>query len=172
MNSKITTDVYAAMQDERPFKVYKKTVLAQVFVQVLNPYNGEPEGIILKGNHRADDEGCFVKLWSVKEHEFFKRMNQLHLRKGFLVPVETAKYAEITSTFEGIDYSQYTDEDIDNVLNSPFLSLRAHLNKIDSEPYALRILDRADALGKSDKITATIKSRVQEIQEAEYSEKE
>lgn len=170
MNSKITQSTYSAMQDGKPYSVYKKSILGQVYVQAINPFNGEPEGILLKGNHLANDENCFIQLWSVKEHEFFKRTNKLHIQKGYLIPVEVPKYVKTVDTYTGIDYSQYTDEEIDSVLNSPFLSLRAHLNKSDSEPYALRILDRARVLEKSNKIVAAIQSRIEEIQLSTYGE--
>jgi hypothetical protein len=168
----VTQNIYSAMQSGAPFRVYKKNILAKVFVQVINPFSGEPEGVLLKGNHRNNDAGCFIQLWSEREHEFFKRMNQLHLKKGYLIPVNVDEFVKMSDEYSGIDYSQFTDNDIDEILNAPFLSLRAHLNKSDSEPHVLRVLDRAEELGKSDKITAAIKSRLSEIQIAEYTQEE
>lgn len=158
MNTKISPKVYSAMQENRPFKVYKKTILGQVAIQILNPFSDEPEVFLLRGNHLNNDEGCFIEFWNERQHEFFRKMNKFHLTKGYLIPVELESYLGDTQKDIGIDYSAITDKDIDDVLNSKFLALRAHLNKVDSEPYILRVLDRADALEKSDKIIAAIKS--------------
>jgi hypothetical protein len=171
MNSnEISSSVYSAMQAGAPFRVYKKVILGRAFVQLLNPFDGKPEGRVLMGNPSKNDEDCFVQLWSEKEHEFFKRMNKTHIRKGIVIPVDVDEYLKITNEYDGIDYSQFTDNSIDSILNSPFLSLRAHLNKADSEAYVFRILGRAEALEKSDKIISAIKSRISEIQTAEYPE--
>jgi len=159
----MSPEMYAAMQTGDPHKVYKKTILGKVFVQILNPFDGTPEGIILEGNPNKDDDECFVQLWSEKEHQFFKKMNKKHLTNGFLVPVSIEKFTKEKKP-KGIDYSSFTDEDIEKIVNSRFLALRAHLNKVDSEAHIYRLLSKAEELEKSSGIVNAIKGRIAELQ--------
>lgn len=171
-NQFMSAEMYSAMQTGKPFKVYKKTVLAMVFIQVLNPFDGTPEGRILKGNPNRNDEECFVQLWSEKEDAFFKRVNKKHLTGGYLIPYKVDKFLGGKDKDKGINYSKFTDEDIEKIVNSKFLALRAHLNKATSEAHVIRILSMAQELEKSDKLIQAITARLSELQSFDIEEEE
>jgi hypothetical protein len=160
----MSSDMYAAMQTGKPYKVYKKTILAKVFVQVLNPFDGKPEGILLQGNPLNNNEGCFVKLWSEKENQFFKRLNKKHLKNGYLVPYEVKKFMNKEQESDVVDYSSFTEDDIEGIVNSRFLALRAHLNKVDAEAHVIRLLTKAQELNKTSGIMNAIEARLAELQ--------
>jgi len=171
-NTFMSPEYYAAMQIGKPLKVYKKVILAKVFVQILNPYSGLPEGTILQGIPSRNDEGCFVPIWSAKEDVFFVSMNKIHILDGAIseVPVEVYMSAmSLESDDKKINYGSFTEQQVEDIVNSKFMSLRATLNKADSESFIYRLLDKAKELEKSDAITKAITARLSEIQSLEVS---
>lgn len=159
-----TTDVFSAMQIGNPYKIYKKTVLGKVFIQIINQFDNKPEGVILQGIPTNNDDGCFIQLWNDKEDMFFRRMNKKHLIDGTLIPIELDVFTDKDKDKDIINYSEFTNEDIKEIVMSRFLALRAHLNKTDSEAHLYRILEMAETLGKSEKILTVIRARISEIQ--------
>lgn len=158
MNDSFSHDVYSAMQTGKPYAKYKKTILGKVYLEVLNPFSGNPEGLILHGNPIKNQEGCFVEVWSEREDVFLKRRNSKHFKEGTLQvwkPQNTKKQKLL---------SDWSDEDVVNLVNSPFLKLQSELNKTTSESFALRILTTAQQLEKSEKIIRAIEARISEIQ--------
>jgi len=152
------TDIYSAMQVGKPYKSYRKTILGKVYVTILDPFTQEtPIGIHLEGEPTTD-ERAIVDIWSEKEDVFFKRMNKRHFETGNLIPyIREEKEAKRT-------VENSTDEELKALINKPFLSLQAVLNKTNSEALVFRILTLAKELEKSDKIIKAIESRLSEIQ--------
>jgi hypothetical protein len=166
----MSAEMYSAMQLNKPFRVYKKTVLAKVFVQILNPFDGLPQGRLLQGFPGRNDEGCFVEIWSEKEDVFFRKVNKNHLTKGYLIPYDVDKFSDVESKSKEIDYSSFTDEDIEKIINYKFLKLRAELNKADSEAHVIRMLSKAKELEKSEGIVNAITARLSELQSYDTEE--
>ena len=69
------------MQAKAPYKSYRKTLPSHVYVTVFNPFNQEPEGLILKG----EGDEAIVDVWDEMQDLFFKRMNKRHLETGVVV---------------------------------------------------------------------------------------
>lgn len=159
MTDNVSYDVYSAMQTGTPYKKYKKTILGKVYLEVLNPFSGKPEGLILHGNPAKNQEGCFVEVWTQKEDVFLKRRNPQHFKEGTLQEW-TQKPKEKKEKL----YSEYSDDDIKKIVNSRFLALQSTLNKATSEAFVLRILNMARELEKSEKIVRAIEARLSEIQ--------
>ena len=152
-----SSQIYSAMQLNKPFKTYRKTILAKVSVNILDPFTDIPTGILLTGNPKTDSNAS-IDLWSEKEDVFFKRMNKRHFEIGNLL--EIVRVEEVRErTIES-----YTDEELSTIINSKFLSLQSILNKTDSVAVLLRMIDLAEGLEKSDKIMSALKSRLSELQ--------
>lgn len=153
------TAVFSAMQTGRPYKTYRKTILGQVFVQVLNPFSGKPEGIILKGRDR--DETAMVDIWSEKEDVFFKKQNRKQFIGGFVIEYVRPTVEEISETEK---YNTLTDDQLVELLSSKFIAMQNALNKMTSPAPVYRMLKLAQDMEKSDKIVAHIKARLSELQ--------
>ena len=161
--AKMGYDVFSAMQEGEPLARYKKTILGQVHVVVLNPFSEEPEGLILKGdpNKASELDSQIVEVWSDKADAFFKRMNRAHFEAGRLAVLES-KPEEPKSP------NELTDEEVDKILNSKFLTLKSKLNSFTSEAPVFRLLNRARELEKSEKLIKHIEKRLQDLQLESY----
>lgn len=160
-------EVYSAMEMDRPFASYIKTILGKVAVTVWDITLEKPVDVILKGNPKRKDEECIVKVWSVKEDAFFKRVNQNHFRKGLIIPLIMEDKPAPEKTIE-----QATDDELKEIINSRFLALQNKLNKVNSIPVLFRMLGIAQDEEKSDKIIKAIEARISEVQALEYKPKD
>lgn len=154
-------DVYSAMQEGDPLARYKKVIVGKVHVVALNPFTGEPEGVILEGIGNDDIHKQIVELWDFKAVQFFERMNKKHIDAGRITKV---KSVEVPAPSPNI----ITDEEIDVLLNSKFLALKNRLVKFTDTAPLFRLVNKARELEKSEKIIAHIEGRISEIQLAEY----
>jgi len=153
--------IYSAMQDGRPLRTYIKTILGKVYVTVINPFLGKPEGVILEGNPNDPDNftKCSVKVWSIKEDEFFKRINETHFKSGNIRIVK-----EVDEPVKKLSVNDISDEDIVVTLNKPFLALKNKLNKFTAVAPVYRFLKRAEDMEKSEKILNSIRARLAELE--------
>lgn len=150
--------VYAAMKGGEPYKRYIKTILGMVFVTVLNPFSGKPEGVNLFGEPDGANPKTFVEIWSPKEDIFFLRMNDGHFKAGNL--------RLLSETIEPAPRSpnEITNDEIDELLGKKFLALKNKLNQFTAVGPVYRLLRRAEELDKSEKIVAAIKARLAELE--------
>jgi hypothetical protein len=163
----MSMDVVAAMAEERPYKTYKKTILGKVAVKVYNPLKQAPEEVILQGDPSKNDKGCFVDVWSEQENVYLKRMNERHMREGVLLLIEREALPVIEDVNE---FNVMTDEELNEVLNSPFFTLRNALNKMTSEAPVQRLITLAEEQEKSEKILQEIRARLAELQELDFTD--
>jgi hypothetical protein len=163
----MSMDVVSAMAAEKPFKTYKKTILGKVAVKVFNPMAQKPEEIILKGDPSKNEKGCFVDVWSEQENVFIKRMNERHMREGILMPVDREKVPVEEDINE---FNVLTDDELYELLNSPFFKLQNALNKMTSQAPVQRLITIAEQEEKSEKILKVIRARLAELQELEYTD--
>lgn len=159
-------EVYSAMEQDRPFACYIKTILGKVAVTVWDNILEKPVEVILVGNPRNKDEGCIVKVWNNKEDSFFKRMNVNHFKKGFIIPYAMPEVTEVQTTIE-----QATDEELAKIINSKYLALVNKLNTIESVAVLFRMKNLAEEMEKSEKITKAIQARISDVQAKEYEVK-
>lgn len=163
----MTMDVVAAMSAEKPYKTYKKTILAKVAVKIFNPLSGKPEELIVVGNPNTNEKSCFIDVWSEMENLYLKRMNERHMREGILIPFDRAK----TPVEENINkYNVLTDDELFELLNSPFFKLQSALNEMTSQAPVQRLITIAEQEEKSEKILNHIRGRLAELQELEYAD--
>ncbi len=157
-------EIYSAMEANRPYASYIKTILGQVAVTVWDSTLEKPVDVILNGNPKKKEPGCIVNVWNVKEDAVFKRLNVRLFNKGVLIPYQAPEEAPAEKTVE-----QSTDEELKAIVNSKYMALVAKLNKIESVPVLFRMMGLAEEMDKSAKITGAIEKRISEIQEGAYS---
>jgi|WetSurSiteA1Bulk_404760.scaffolds.fasta_scaffold11461_3 hypothetical protein len=150
-------NVYAAMQAGTPYATYKKTTLGKVFVSVLDPFSGNPVGIILEGE--KGDEKEMIDVWNETEDVFFKKMNRLQFDQGYIIPCireskETPKPLE-----------QYSDTELKELLSMKYFAFQKLLSEITTTAVAQRLLDLAREMEKSEKITLAIETKLSELQQ-------
>ena len=149
----MTYDIYSAMQADKPMAIYRKTILAKVGITVLNPFSGQPEGVILYG----DGDESYVKLWDVKQLSFFERVNKDHIRSGRIQKVETVPEPEPSPNI-------ITDAEIDELLAGHYKTLQSKVRTFTDDAPVVRILNRARELEKSDKLIKYLESAIATLQ--------
>ena len=116
-------DMYAIMDSGVPYKSYIKTILGKVHVVAWDQFNNVSVGLLLSGDPRQKDENSIIDIWSKKEDVFFRRMNSKHLNQGVLIPYTRKQEVTKEPKFE-----QSSDEELIELLNSPFFFLILVLN--------------------------------------------
>ena len=162
----ITMEVVSAMAAEKPYKTYKKTILGKVAVKVFNPLTQRPEEILMQGDPAKNEQGCFIDVWSKQENVYLKRMNSRHMREGILIPYDREKKPVKEEVNE---FNIMTDDELYELINSPFFKLQNALNKMTSQAPVQRVLTIAEQEEKSEKIMKVIRARLAELQELEYT---
>lgn len=156
--SPISSEVFSKMQEGSPVASFKKTILGQVGVHVLNPWTGQPEDRILKGDPRTNDDGCIVDLWSGAELMYFTKSNKRHFETGNLIEFKRTKTTPEKSV------NDITDEEIVKVLNDRFYTLQGKLSSFTSPAPVHRFLSIAREMEKSEKIIKHIEARLSELE--------
>lgn len=149
---------FSAMQEGSPFKSYIKTILGKVFVTVWDNFAEAPTSLLLTGDPKNQDEDSILDVWSAKEDLFLRNMNRVHFKNGTLIEyVRPAKVRERT-------IEEWSDEELVELLSSPFLKIQNKLNSIETVPVVFRILGLARDHNKSEKIIKAIELRLSELQ--------
>jgi hypothetical protein len=159
--------VFSAMQTGNPFRTYKKTILGKVYVKILDPFraeSGAQADLILSGDPKKNHEGCFIDVWTEKEDVYLRRMNAPHFKEGILIPFDRSKNPAESNVNP---YNVMTDEELFELLNSPFFKLQNAYNKMTSQAPVLRLLDMAEHEEKSEKIINALRGRLSELQKVE-----
>jgi len=155
--NEIQLKMFAAMQLEKPFKTYRKTVLGRVSVNYIEPFSGKPSGIILMGNPKTD-ETARIDTWTEVDDSFFRKMNKRHFEVGNLLEMERIEEVK-ERTIES-----FNDEELTKIINSKYFSLQAILDSTTSVAVLFRMVELAKELEKSDKIMKALESRISELQ--------
>jgi len=155
--------VYSLMQTGKPYKSYIKTVLGKVYVNVWDSFENKKVGLIIEGNPNSQPEECIIDVWNEQEDVYFKRANKRHFETGFIIahnrtdaPVERSP-------------NDLTDDELNNLLNSKFLSLQSGVNKMTSVAPVFRMIEMAKKQEKSEKIIKFLEGKLSELQLREYN---
>jgi hypothetical protein len=154
------------IDESKPYASYVKTILGRVGVTVWDRFTQTPAYVILSGDPHRKAETAIVDVWNQREDSFLRRNNKRQFEKGILIPYTRPENVVVETPIE-----QFTDEQLKEIVNSKFLALQNRLNKIQGVPVLFRMINIAEDLEKSSKITDAIKARISEIQLAEYGEK-
>lgn len=160
------TRLFSAMNTGTPYKSYIKTILGKAFVHGWDVFTNTPTGFILEGDPRKHDEGSIYHVYSEMEDVFFRKMNKKHFSNGVLIEYVAPQDEKRERTIE-----EFTDEELKNLINQPFFTLRSALNKTQSEAVLFRFLSLAQELEKSTKVIGEIESRISEVQERSMTSK-
>lgn len=152
-------NVYSLMQTGDPYKSYYKTIPAKLYLTVWDSFNEAPRGLIIEG---TDVESCIVDVWSEKEDVFLRRANKRHFDTGYLVPHLRRERVE------EVPVNTFTEDELDELLNSPFLKLQSSVNKMTSVAPIFRMVGLAKAQDKSEKILNFLEGKISELQKQEY----
>jgi hypothetical protein len=156
-----TADMFAAMQADKPHSIFKKGILGKVALNVLNPWSGEPEVVILQGVPERNDDGCFFKTYSVEATLFIKNMNKPLFDKGAILEV---KQQEKKPKSEAAKLNSATDDELDKILNTPWLGFTAKVNKMTSSAPVYRLLVLAREQEKSESYTKFLEEKLAELE--------
>lgn len=152
----------SAIYGGTPLKSYIKTILGKVYVTVLDQLEGIPEGVILEGDPRQNQESCIVDVWSEEEDYYFRKKNKRHLETGTIIPY-TRKDVGRERTIE-----EFSDEELEKIVRGKFFTLQAALNTTNSVATLYRMKNIAQAAERSDSIIKAIEARLSEVQAQEY----
>ena len=141
------------MQEDEPIASYRKTILGKVFVNILDPFTGNPTGVILSGEESSED--AKIDVWTVKENLFLQRMNRNHFETGMLKKVNVKEVKQVPQS--------YSDLEIKDILNLVYISLQKRLVEIDDPAVLNRMVELANELEKTDKIKSTVENRLKEV---------
>jgi len=150
-------ETFSNMQTGKPYKSYKKTILAKIYVQLLDPFSETPVGLILETNPKFPGRDI-VDVWSEKEDVFFKRANKRQFDQGNIIPHTRPEIVNEEPKIES-----YSDEKLTEIVNSKFLTLQSILNKVETEAVLFRMITIAKEQEKSVKIVGAIEARLSEI---------
>lgn len=159
MSDKISFDSYALMQSEKPMATYKKVTPSRVSVLVINPFNDKIEEVVIKGNPRKNELSCFIPLWSEREHLYFKRANSSHIDAGRVVLSEYPKEED-----RPVSPNYFTDEQIEELVSGPFMTLKRTIEKVTSEAAMGRFVEIAESLDRPTKTMRFLQDRLSLIQ--------
>ena len=165
MNNAERNLVSSALHSGKPLKSYIKKILAKVYVTVWNSFENVPEGILLYGDPKKQEDTAIVDIWSPEEDYYFKLKNKNHLQTGTIIEF-VRKDEEPVKTVEA-----YSDEELEALLNEKFkkfFSLQNLLNETNSVALLFRIKNMAQDQERSDKIIKAIEARIAEVQQSEY----
>jgi hypothetical protein len=162
INPAMQSSDYSAMQSGKPYRSYRKTVLAKVYVTMLDPFLGTPLGYLIEGDPKG--ESAIVDVWNEMQDAYFKRTNKRQFELGHIIPFE--RPTEVKEEIQKIE--QYSDEQLTEIVNSRFYTLQAAVNKANSPAVLVRMIDLAREMGKSEKIIKFLEGRLSEIQMQEF----
>ncbi len=158
-DEEVRKDVFEAMQNNRPFATYKKTILGRVMLKTLEPIRLIQEDIILSGDPEKNDEKCFYKAWSQSEEKYLRRNNAWHFEKGTIIPY--------TKDEEQRDLvNQISDEEIESILRQPHFALKNAIDKFTSTVPVMRFLLAAERLNRPMRTIEYIKERLSRMEGA------
>jgi hypothetical protein len=152
-------EFYAAMQTGSPYSIYRKTTPSKVVVGILSPFDNKPEILLLFGDPKKDTTAR-ISLWSEMEDVYFKRYNKRHLEMGVVIPFETVK-VEVP---EKKAIEQFSDEELKDVINSPYAKLAKTVADIRTPAVIMRMLELSREMEKSEKIVNVFEAKLSELQ--------
>lgn len=155
--------IYSLMQTGKPYKSYIKTILGKLYVNIWDSFTNKPIGVIIQGDPKnPDNESCIIDVWNEQEDVYLKRANKRHFETGYLVEYKRKEVEKEKSP------NELTDEELDTLLNSKFLSLQNAVNKMTSVSPVFRLLQMAREQEKSEKIIKFLEGKLSSLQLEEY----
>ena len=153
------TQIFSAMQGEKPHVSYIKTVISKIFVSILDPFDESPSGILLFGDPKKGGENSIVDAWNEKQDRYIKKMNQPLFDDGLLIKYNRPENVVVERQIE-----EFSDAELLEIVNSHWFSLVKIVGEVTSVPVLFRMLELAREADKSEKVTGLIESKLPELQ--------
>jgi len=156
-------DVVAKARAEgaEPIARYKKAIVGQVCVSIIDPFTGAPVDIILKGKEGIQgvlEDDITVTLWTEMAHDYFRRANQVLLQAGYITPFNK----EIASIPASVN--EVSDEELVEILEQKFFTMKSFLDKVTSPIPVMSLLRLAEDMNRPVGTINAIKEKLSELQ--------
>ena len=160
VENNVVAAIMLAQEQGEPVKVYRKAIVGKVIAKVIDPFSGERAEVLISGDPKNTDASELeVSLWTPFEVKYFEQYNKGLIEKGSLV------LAQSKSEFK-VNYSNaLSDEQLVEIVSSPFFSMRKAINEITSETTIQRLLKAAKEANRPAKTVQEIELRLEEIQQ-------
>lgn len=142
---------------------YIKPITAKVVVRVIDPFEGKPTDLVLKGdpaNPETDKEDIIIKCWTDYENEYFRRVNKDLLERGLIAPYTEKVKKEIS-------VNEITEEELRDLLQQPYFAWKTKLDEFTSPIPVKRMLRIAEELNRPIKTINTIKEKLSGLQQSD-----
>lgn len=156
----VRSKIFEAMQSERPYMTYVKTIRSKVNVNIIDPIGLQPTAKILVGEVTGDKinlDDISVKAWTAYEDKYIRMNNKSHFEQGILIPYDK-------EVAEPVSVNQISEDEIIKLVQSPFFVLRKKLLEFTSPVPVRRFLDHANRLNCKVKTINYIKNRLYELE--------
>jgi hypothetical protein len=144
-----------------PVARYKKVIVGQVCVSIIDPFTGAPVDRILKGKEgdpNVFEDDITVTMWTEMDHDYFRRANQVLLQAGYITPCNK----EIPDVPTSVN--EISDGELIEVLNKKFFAMKSLLDKVTSPIPVMRLLQLAEDMNRPVGTINVIKERLSELQ--------
>lgn len=162
MDTKDKRIISSVLAGGKPYRSYIKTILGKVYVSVWNTFEQQPEGVILHGDPRTEEETAIIDLFSEEEDFYFRQKNKKHLQTGDVIQYNRKEEERVRTPEE------FSDDELKEILAKPFFSTQKLLNETESVALLFRIKNLAHDMDKSDKVMRAIEARISEVQANEF----
>jgi hypothetical protein len=159
-------NVYVAMAEGKPYKSFIKTIYGKVHLVVLSLAD-ETKTVnqILYGNPKDAPDSCIFDVWSEKQYQVFRRLNESHIKAGRIIEY-TRKDNKVQ---EERTIPEWSDEELNkNILSVPFMKASKIINGLDEIAVVFRLQKLATDLDKPARLVDLITARLAELQGEEY----
>lgn len=161
MSSTINANLISAINEGKPLKSYRKTILGKVYVTMIDPISESSDpvvGHLMEGNPDSDPR-AIIDVYSEREDLFFRRQNKRHFDTGVIVPYTRPKEGPKVELI-----AQAGDDELLDILNMKWFSFIKKINEIEEEAVIYRLLVLAESEDKSHSFVTALQSRLVQIQ--------
>jgi hypothetical protein len=160
VENNVVAAIMLAQEQGEPVKVYRKAIVGKVIARVIDPFSGERAEVLISGDPKNTAASELeISLWTPFEVKYFEQFNKGLIEKGSLV------LAQNRTEFK-VDYTNaLSDEQLVELVTSPFFTMRKALRDITSETTLQRMLKTAKESNRPAKTVQEIELRLEEIQQ-------
>lgn len=168
ITTQVDSRVFSKMQKGNPLRTYKKEIRGQLLIRILNPFNPTiVEELILQGNPGdLGNKKQFIDLWTEEEVAFFEVSNEEAIKEGRVILWTKEVPREIEKSINNL-----SDEEIEELVNSPFIKLKNTVGKMTSEAAVHRVIRKAEEVERPEKTMLFLRETLAKLQFGDPNEK-
>lgn len=162
LNKNIVDQILKAQQGETPQKIFRKVIMGQVSLRIIDPFSGDRTEMMVSGvPHESDGEDLEVVLWTPLEVLYFEKANKGLIENGSIVEVTSQTQFTVDRT------NALDDASLRSLATIHFFTLKSKLKQITAEVTVQRLYNIAVELNRPAKTLQAIQTRIEEIQQKE-----